>query len=66
MSTTIFISSTSRDLPGHRAAVVSALFNAGFHPIDMAKPIARPVTAVACPKKVTEAGLNPLGSRRAA
>ena len=47
MSTSVFISSTSRDLLEHRAAVVKALLQAGYHPIDMADFMARPEGATA-------------------
>jgi hypothetical protein len=58
MSTTVFISSTSRDLPNHRAAVAGALLNAGFHPIDMANFMARPEEATsACLKEVADSDL---------
>lgn len=58
MSTTVFISSTSRDLLDHRAAVAKALLNAGFHPIDMANFMARPEGAkTACLKEVDESDL---------
>lgn len=58
MSITVFISSTSRDLLDHRAAVAKALLNAGFHPIDMANFMARPEGAkTACLKEVAEADL---------
>ncbi len=58
MSTTVFISSTSRDLLDHRAAVAQALLNAGYHPIDMANFMARPDGAVsACLKEVAESNL---------
>jgi len=58
MSTTVFISSTSRDLLDHRAAVAKALLNAGYHPIDMANFMARPEGATsACLKEVAEADL---------
>jgi len=58
MSTTVFISSTSRDLLDHRAAVAKALLNAGFHPIDMANFMARPEGATgACLKEVAESDL---------
>jgi hypothetical protein len=58
MSTTVFISSTSRDLLDHRAAVARALLNAGYHPIDMANFMARPEGATsACLKEVAEADL---------
>jgi formylglycine-generating enzyme required for sulfatase activity len=58
MSTTVFISSTSRDLLDHRAAVARALLDAGFHPIDMANFMARPQGATsACLKEVAEADL---------
>lgn len=58
MSITIFISSTSRDLLDHRAAVAKALLNAGFHPIDMANFMARPEGAkTACLKEVAESDL---------
>src|SRR5687767_14074262 len=58
MSTTVFISSTSRDLLEHRAVVVKALLNAGFHPIDMANFMARPEGAItACLKEVAESDL---------
>jgi hypothetical protein len=58
MSTSVFISSTSRDLVDHRAAVAQALLYAGFHPIDMAHFMARPQGAtMACLKEVAEADL---------
>jgi hypothetical protein len=58
MSTTVFISSTSRDLLDHRAAVAKALLNAGYHPIDMANFMARPQGATtACLKEVAESDL---------
>jgi hypothetical protein len=58
MSTTVFISSTSRDLLDHRAAVAKALLNAGFHPIDMANFMARPEGAKsACLREVSESDL---------
>lgn len=58
MSTTVFISSTSRDLLEHRAAVAKALLKAGFHPIDMADFMARPEGATsACLKEVAESDL---------
>lgn len=58
MSTTVFISSTSRDLLDHRRAVRDALLNAGFHPIDMANFMARPEGATsACLKEVAESDL---------
>ena len=58
MSTTVFISSTARDLLAHRAAVSRALLNAGFHPIDMANFMARPEGAAsACLKEVADSDL---------
>src|SRR5215510_11273741 len=58
MSITVFISSTSRDLLDHRAAVSKALLNAGFHPIDMANFMARPEGATsACLKEVAVSNL---------
>ena len=58
MSTSVFISSTSRDLLEHRAAVVKALLQAGYHPIDMADFMARPEGATAaCLKEVAESDL---------
>jgi formylglycine-generating enzyme required for sulfatase activity len=58
MSTTVFISSTSRDLLAHRAAVSKALLNAGFHPIDMANFMARPEGATsACLREVADSDL---------
>src|SRR5688572_4256157 len=58
MSTTVFISSTSRDLLDHRAAVAKALLKAGYHPIDMADFVARPQGATtACLKEVAESDL---------
>jgi hypothetical protein len=58
MSTSVFISSTSRDLLKHRAAVSKSLLQAGFHPIDMADFMARPEGATsACLKEVAEADL---------
>jgi hypothetical protein len=58
MSISVFISSTSRDLLAHRAAVSKSLLQAGFHPIDMADFMARPVGATsACLKEVAEADL---------
>jgi formylglycine-generating enzyme required for sulfatase activity len=58
MSTTVFISSTARDLLAHRAAVARALLNAGFHPIDMANFMARPEGAAsACLKEVADSDL---------
>lgn len=58
MSTTVFISSTSRDLLDHRAAVAKSLLDAGFHPIDMANFMARPDGATtACLEEVAEADL---------
>jgi hypothetical protein len=46
VSRNVFISSTSKDLLKHRKAVVTALLNAGYHPIDMANFMARPDGAV--------------------
>jgi hypothetical protein len=58
MPTTVFISSTSRDLLEHRAAVAKALLNGGYHPIDMADFMARPEGAMAaCLKEVAESDL---------
>lgn len=58
MSTRVFISSTSRDLLDHRAAVAKALRYAGFEPIDMADFMARPEGATeACLKEVAESDL---------
>lgn len=58
MPTTVFISSTSRDLLEHRAAVARALLNAGYHPVDMANFMARPEGATsACLKEVAESDL---------
>jgi formylglycine-generating enzyme required for sulfatase activity len=58
MSTTVFISSTARDLLDHRAAVSKALLNAGFHPIDMANFMARPEGAEsACLKELADSDL---------
>src|SRR5512136_2034855 len=58
MSTTVFISSTSRDLLDHRAAVSRALLNAGLHPIDMANFMARPEGATsACLKELADSDL---------
>lgn len=58
MSTTVFMSSTSRDLLDHRMAVRDALLNAGYHPIDMANFMARPEGATeACLKEVAESDL---------
>jgi hypothetical protein len=58
MLTTLFISSTSRDLLDHRAAVAKGLLNAGYHPIDMANFMARPEGATsACLKEVAESDL---------
>jgi hypothetical protein len=58
MVTTVFISSTSRDLLDHRAAVAKALLDAGYHPVDMANFMARPEgAATACLKEVAESDL---------
>ena len=58
MVTTVFISSTSRDLLDHRAAVARALLDAGFHPVDMANFMARPEgAATACLNEVAESDL---------
>jgi len=58
MSTSVFISSTSRDLRNHRSAVAEALRRAGFQAIDMADFGARPEGATtACLEEVAEADL---------
>jgi hypothetical protein len=58
MSTTVFISSTSRDLREHRAVVAQALLNAGFRPNDMANFMARPEGATSVSlKEVAESDL---------
>lgn len=58
MSTTVFMSSTSRDLLDHRKAVRDALLHAGYHPIDMANFMARPEGATeACLQEVAESDL---------
>ncbi len=58
MSTTVFISSSARDLLAHRAAVSKALLNAGLHPIDMANFMARPEGATsACLKELADSDL---------
>lgn len=63
MSFTVFISSTSRDLQAHRAVVVRALMDAGFHPVDMANCMARPEGAsTACLKEVAGAGCSRPGA----
>jgi hypothetical protein len=41
MVTSVFISSTSRDLGEHRTAVRDSMLQAGYHPNDMADFIAR-------------------------
>jgi hypothetical protein len=58
MATSVFISSTSRDLGEYRAAVREALLQAGYHPIDMADFMARAEGArAACLDEVAEADL---------
>src|SRR5262245_22942223 len=58
MVTTVFISSTSRDLLDYRAVVAKALLDAGYHPIDMANFMARSEgAATACLKEVAESDL---------
>jgi formylglycine-generating enzyme required for sulfatase activity len=58
MSITVFISSTSRDLLDHRAAVAKAVRGAGYHAIDMADFGARPEGATtACLEEVAQADL---------
>jgi hypothetical protein len=58
MSISVFISSTSRDLLDHRAAVAKALRYGGYHAIDMADFMARPEGATtACLKEVAESDL---------
>lgn len=54
----VFMSSTSRDLKEHRAAVREALLDAGYHPVDMADFGARTEGArTACLDEVGEADL---------
>jgi hypothetical protein len=54
----VFMSSTSRDLRDHRAAVREALLDAGYHPVDMADFGARAEGAsTACLDEVAEADL---------
>ncbi len=58
MATSVFISSTSRDLAEHRTAVRESLLQAGYHPIDMADFMARAEGARdACLDEVAEADL---------
>lgn len=58
MATSVFISSTSRDLAEHRTAVRESLLHAGYHPIDMADFMARAEGAKsACLDEVAEADL---------
>ena len=54
----VFLSSTSRDLRDHRAAVREALLDAGYHPVDMADFGARAEGArTACLDEVGDADL---------
>ena len=58
MPLTVFISSTSRDLPDHRIAVERSLLDAGLHPIGMEHFAAQPEEPVAaCLREVSESDL---------